>query len=75
MVILARGVMGSASMFVAAVLHTYIGEMSTTMDEIRKKKGKGPMKQVLYIVVMFTTNGVNTSLLGNIYFTCGSYKR
>ena len=64
MVILARGMMGGAGLFVSAVLHSYIGEMGAMMDEIRKKKGKKPLKNVLYMAVMFSINGANVLVLG-----------
>ena len=41
----------------AVVVHTYIGEMGTRMDEMRSKKKKRPMKFALYIVFSFILNG------------------
>ena len=57
MVILARGLMGGAALFSLSVVHTYIGEMGTVMDEIRKKNGKSPMKSNLYIVLLVSLCG------------------
>ena len=45
---------GAAS---AAVVHTYIGEMGTVMDDIRMKQGKKPRKYTLYIAFSFILNG------------------
>ena len=64
MAMLARGMMGGAGLFVSAVLHSYIGEMGTMMDKIRKKKGKRPLKNVLYMAVIFSINGANVLVLG-----------
>jgi predicted MFS family arabinose efflux permease len=64
MAMLARGMMGGAGLFAASVLYSYIGEMGTIMDEIRKKKGKRPLKNVLYMAAMFALNGANVLVLG-----------
>ena len=59
MVILARGLMGGAALFISSLLHTYIGEMGILLDEIRKKRGKSSVKFVLYIsVTVSVTAGV-----------------
>ena len=58
MVILARGLTGGAALFCVAVVTTYIGEMGTVMDDIRKKRKKKPIKFVLYILMLvFMTIG------------------
>ena len=49
MVVLARGLLGGAALFISSLMHTYIGEMGILLDEIRKKRGKSSMKSVLYI--------------------------
>ena len=56
MVILGRALIGCARAS-AVVVHTYIGEMGTRMDEMRSKEKKRPMKSALYIVVSFILNG------------------
>ena len=68
MAMLARGMMGGAGLFAASVLYSYIGEMGTIMDEIRKKKGKRPLKNVLYMAAMFALNGANVLVLGKSFF-------
>lgn len=56
MVILAKVILGCA--FTSAVIvHTYIGEMGTRMDEMRSKRGKTPTKFALYIILSFIMNG------------------
>ena len=67
MVILARGMMGGAALLVSALLYSYIGVMGTTMDEIRKKKGKRPMKNTLYLAVLFVMNAANVTVLGECF--------
>ena len=67
MVMLARGLTGSAALFCSSSLQTYVGEMGTIMDKIRERKGKQPMKHVLYIMIMFATNGAMASLFGELY--------
>ena len=57
MAIVARLVIGTAVGISSLVMHTYFGEMSTRMDEIRRKQGKRPMKHVLYIIFSFVLNG------------------
>ena len=58
MVILARGLMGGAALFCVSAVATYMGEMGTVMDDIRKRKGKKPKKHVLYILMLiFMTVG------------------
>ena len=56
-VFLGRGLMGGAASFCAAVVHMYIGEMGTIMDEVREKQGKRPMKFAVYIAYSFILNG------------------
>ena len=67
MVIVARCLMGSGALFTSAVIYTYIGEIGTTMDEIRKKHGKAPRKHALYIMATFFSSGANALLLGMCY--------
>ena len=52
-----RALMGASTSFGAATIHTYMGEMGTIMDDIRKKTDKRPRKFVLYIVFSFLLNG------------------
>lgn len=49
MVFLGRGLCGLSGGLSIPALHTYIGEMGTLMDDIRKKQGKKPRKFTLYI--------------------------
>lgn len=56
-VFIGRGLMGVASQFSASVIHSYIGEMGTVMDDIRKKQGKKPLKFTFFIVLSFMLNG------------------
>lgn len=56
MVILGRVVIGCGGTFTVLV-HTYIGEMGTKMDRVRRKKGKRSVKFVLYIFLSFILNG------------------
>ena len=41
----------------SATIHTYFGEMSTKLDDIRRKKKKKPIKFIFYIVLSFSVNG------------------
>ena len=52
-----RGVIGAAGGLCIPALHTYIGEMGTLMDDIRRKQGKKPRKFTLYIAFSFILNG------------------
>ena len=72
MVILARGIMGVASLLVVCILQTYVGEMSTILDTIRGEKGKRPFKPILYIFLLFSINGMQVLLLGKYHCTCTS---
>ena len=40
-----------------ATIHTYFGEMSTKLDDIRKKRNKKSIKFVFYIILSFSLNG------------------
>lgn len=40
-----------------SVMHTYIGEMGTKMDDIRIRQNKKPRKYLLYIIYSFIFNG------------------
>ena len=42
------GLIGPSASFIAGTVHTYIGEMGTVMDDIRKKQGKKLRKIVLH---------------------------
>ncbi|CAI8050266.1 hypothetical protein GBAR_LOCUS27623 [Geodia barretti] len=64
MVFIARGLMGSAALFGSSVIYTYIGEIGTYMDRSRRKMGKKPMKDVLYIANTLASNGWYFGLLG-----------
>ena len=56
-VFLGRGLMGGAASFCGTVVHMYMGEMGTIMDEVRVKQGKRPMKFAVYIAISFMLNG------------------
>ena len=57
MVFVGLGLIGAGIAFSAGTVHTYIGEMGTVMDDIRKKQGKKPRKFVLYLAYSFMLNG------------------
>ena len=57
MAIVARLFFGLAAGVGAVVVHTYLGEMTAIMDKIREKRGKRPMKYVVYISFSFVLNG------------------
>ena len=48
----------------AAIMHTYIGEMGTKMDNIRKRHHKKHRKFMPYIVYSFIFNGGNLITYG-----------
>ena len=56
-VFLALSLRGAGTAFGSAVVHTYIGEMGTQIDEIRKEQCKRPRKFILYIAYSFFLNG------------------
>jgi hypothetical protein len=64
MVLVARGLMGSAALFGSSVIYTYTGEIGTYMDRSRQKMGKRPMKDVLYMANTLASNGWYFGLLG-----------
>ncbi|CAI8010907.1 hypothetical protein GBAR_LOCUS7119 [Geodia barretti] len=64
MVILARCLMGCASLLLSSIVYTYIGEMGTTMDRARNKKGKLPRKNLLYLLAILGATFANALLLG-----------
>ena len=64
MVILARCLMGSASLIFSSIIYTYIGEVGTVMDGVREKKGKPPRKNLLYLLALLATTFANALLLG-----------
>ena len=73
MALLGQGLMGAAAGFCSAVVHIYIGEMGTIMDEVREKQGKRPMKFAVYIAYSFINNGGYFMAYGNCkdcYNTC-----
>ena len=41
----------------AIIVHTYIGEVGTKLDEIRRRKSQKPLKVMLYIAYSFSLNG------------------
>ena len=57
MLYLAMSVCGFSGTLGPATLHTYMGEMGTRMDDVRKKKGEKPRKFIVYIVYSFVFNG------------------
>ena len=73
MVILARCLMGSGAMFFSSIVYTYIGEMGTTMDQVRRKKGKPSRKNLLYLLALIGTTLANALLLGEDYGNILSY--
>ena len=60
------GLFGMGSALAAVTVHTYMGEMGTVMDEIRKKQGKKPRKYILYIAFSFVVNGGFLPALGEL---------
>ena len=64
MVILARCLMGIASLLASSIIYTYIGEMGTKMDAARQKLGKPPRKNLLYLLALLATTFANALLLG-----------
>lgn len=57
MVIVARLIIGLGAGYGALVVHSYLGEMSTRLDEIRQKEKKKPIKHIFYISFLFLMNG------------------
>jgi MFS family permease len=51
------GLFGMGSALASVTVHTYMGEMGTVMDDIRKKQGKKPRKYILYVAFSFVVNG------------------
>ena len=70
MVILARGIMGVASLLGSSIMQTYVGEMSTILDTSRGEKGQRPLKPIVYLFHLFSINGVQVLLLGKSNCTC-----
>ena len=70
MVILARGIMGVASLLGSSIMQTYVGEMSTILDTSREEKGQRPLKPIVYLFHLFSINGVQVLLLGKCNSTC-----
>ena len=71
MVIVAWFFIGSASGVAASATLTYIGEMSTRMDNIRERKGEKPRKHVAYIVYHFIMNGSFLVSFGELLIIVG----
>ena len=67
--IVAQLILGTAIGIAMLVIHTYLGEMSTRMDDIRRKQGKRPMKHVLYIIFSFVLNGTYIITYGEFLHT------
>ena len=57
MVFISRGLIGACGGLAIPALHTYLGEMGSVMDDIRKKRGKEPRKFSVYIAFSFILNG------------------
>ena len=57
MAILGRFFTGCGGGGYAVALHSYIGEMGTRMDRVRKDNLKRPLKFVLYSALSFIMNG------------------
>ena len=56
MVLLARLFFGFGSAF-KVVVHAYLGEFGTQLDEFRQQNGKRPLKYTVYIALSFVING------------------
>ena len=56
MVLLARLLLGCSSGF-RVIVHTYIGEEGTQMDQWRIQNAKQPTKFAVYIILSFAMNG------------------
>ena len=69
MVILGRALIGCARAS-AVVVHAYIGEMGTRMDEMRSKERKRPMKFALYIAFSFILNGGYSFAFCKLFWDC-----
>ena len=69
MAIVARLVLGTGAGISSLLIHTYLGEMSTRMEEIRRKQGKRPMKHVVYIIFSFVLNGTFIFSFGEFLHT------
>lgn len=67
MVIVARLVLGLGTGYGAVVVHSYLGEMSSKLDEIRAKQSKKPIKHIFYIIFIFVING-------SFVFSFGKYQ-
>ena len=57
MVFIGRGLLGAAGGICIPTLHTYIGEIGSVMDDLRKKQGKKSRKFTLYVAFSFIMNG------------------
>lgn len=57
MVIVARLVLGLGTGYGAVVVHSYLGEMSSRLDDIRAKQSKKSIKHIFYIIFIFVING------------------
>jgi MFS family permease len=57
MVFLGLGLWGAGTAFCSVIIHTYMGEMGTKMDEIRMQQHKRPRKLIVYVAYAFLLNG------------------
>ena len=67
MVVVGRGLMGVGAAFADVTASSYIGEMGTRMDEIRKTRGKQPRKYTLYVAYSFVMNCTFILTFGKAY--------
>ena len=51
------GLIAAGSSIGPMTIHTYMGEVGTLMDDIRKKQGKRPIKPAIYVCFSFLLNG------------------
>lgn len=72
MVFIGYGLFGAGASFGAATVHTYIGEMGTVMDRIRRTQGKKPRKFALYIAYSFLLTAGVAVPFGKCYIRCES---
>ena len=56
MLVLGYAMMG-CGVGVTATIHTYIGEMGSKLDDLRRKRKKKPIKYIFYIMYSFFSNG------------------
>ena len=56
MIFIGRALFGAAIGICSPTVHTYMGEMGIVMDNLRKKNGKKPRKDTIYVAYSFMTN-------------------